>query len=89
MATDTQERQPKLIDVKTSEAGREAERYGEMCDDIAAKKDLLIKQAEKVVQALKKSGQKTLSYKDDYGYVHTFTVVEGVVKLRHSKREEA
>ncbi len=82
-------KQQPLIDVKASEAGREAEVYADMVDDISAKKDLLIKQGQKVLDAMKKTGQKSLSYKDQYGYVHTFHIVEGVIKLRHSKREEA
>ena len=82
-------KQPKLIDVPTTEAHREAERYAEIVDDIASKKDLLVKQGQKVVEAMKRINRKALTYTDQYGYKHTFTIVEGAIKLRHSKRENA
>lgn len=84
-----EKKQANLIDVDTSEAHREAERYADISDDIASKKALLVQQSEKVVQIMKKSGQRTLSYTDQYGYKHQFTVVDTQEKLHHSKRQEA
>ncbi len=86
---DEEPKQGKLLDVPRGQAAIEAERYADMCDDIAAKKDLLMKQGEKVVEAMKKSGQKSFAYNDAGGYKHIFTIVEGVIKLRHSKRQDA
>lgn len=82
-------KQEKLLEVPRGQAAIEAERYADMCDDIAAKKDLLLKQGECVVEAMKKSGQKSFAYNDANGYKHVFAIVEGIVKLKHSKRQDA
>lgn len=82
-------KQDKLIDVETSEAAREAERYSEIRDDIDTKKQELLRQGEKVVEAMRRGKQKVLTYTDQYGYKRTFSIIEGVTKLRYSKREEA
>jgi hypothetical protein len=84
-----EKKQKPLIDVPKSEAAREAERYADICDDISAKNDLLVNQGEKVIRAMKATNQKALTYTDQYGYKHTFTIVEGTIKLRHAKRQEA
>jgi hypothetical protein len=81
-------KQEALLNVEQSEMGRQAELYTQMEDDISAKHDLLVKQREKVLEAMQKAGQQAFSFTDEYGFKHTFTVVEGLVKLRHSKREE-
>jgi hypothetical protein len=82
--------QPKLpgADVKVSQATIEAERYADIQDDIASKKALLQAQSEKVVVEMRKAGQRVLNFTDERGYKHTFAIIEGVTKLRHSKREE-
>lgn len=85
---DVVEKQGKLLEVPRSEASREADRYAEIQADIESKKDMLIAQAEKVVQAMKKSSQRVLSYTDEYGFKHTFTVIDTQEKLRHTKRME-
>jgi hypothetical protein len=88
---DVEKKQPKLpgADVAVSEATRQAERYADICDDIESKKNLLQAQGEKVVQEMRRSGQKVLHFTDQNGYKHTFTLVESIVKLRHNKREDA
>lgn len=83
-----EKRQGTLVDVPKSEAAREADRYAEIQVDIESKKEMLIAQAEKVVQAMKKTSQRVLSYTDDYGFKHTFTVIASAEKLRHTKRQE-
>lgn len=87
-AVATQERHPAL-EVTRSDASIEADRYAEIQADIESKTNLLVAQAEKVVQAMKKTGQRVLSYTDEYGFKHTFTIVDTQEKLRHSKRQEA
>jgi len=85
-----EKQQPKLpgADVKVSQATIEAERYADICDDIASKKRMLQNQGEKVVTEMKRQGQRVLTYTDSAGYKHVFTIVEGITKLKHSKREE-
>lgn len=85
-----EKQQPKLpgADVRVSQATILAERYGDIRDDIDSKKDLLQKQAELIVNEMIKTGQRVLNYTDQHGYKHTFTVIEGVTKLRHAKRME-
>jgi len=81
--------QAPLLEVPRTQAATEADRYADIQNDIEAKKAMLVQQAEKVVQAMKKSGQRVLSYTDEYGFKHTFTVIETQEKLRHTKRSEA
>lgn len=85
----TPPKQTEMAGIERTQASREAERYAEIADDIANKKHDLQKQGETVVKAMRAINQKVLSYTDDYGYKHVFTVVDGVTRLRHSKREEA
>ena len=51
-----------LVDVERSPVGQEAARYAEMQDDVEAKKALLLKQGEKVLEAMEKIGQKVFSF---------------------------
>lgn len=82
-------RQEKLLEVPRTAAATEAERYAELQNDIDFKKAMLIAQSEKVVQAMKKIGQRVLSFTDEYGFKHTFTIVDTQEKLRHANRQEA
>ncbi len=82
-------KQEALLEVPKGQAAVEAERYADLCDEISEKKDLLLKQGEKVVEAMKKAGQRSFAYNDANGYKHVFAIVEGIIKLKHSKRQDA
>ena len=84
--SDAEKRQKKLFDIPMSEAARQAEKYADIADDIASKKDVLVNQGQKVIEAMEKSKQTSLTYTDQYGYQHVFKIVSGGVKLKHSKR---
>lgn len=80
--------QNNLLEVERSEAAREADRWAEINADLEGRKELLVTQTEKVLQAMKKAEQRTMMITDQMGYKHTFAIVNAGEKLRHSKREE-
>lgn len=80
--------QGNLLEVERSEAAREADRWAEINSDLESRKELLVTQTEKVLQAMKKAEQRTMTITDQMGYKHTFAIVNAGEKLRHSKREE-
>lgn len=81
--------QEKLIDVPVSNAQREAEHYADMAAFVRQKTEEMKAQAELVIEKMDATGQRKLSFKDEYGVRHHFEVVETAERLKYSKQGEA
>jgi hypothetical protein len=80
--------QKSLLDVPRSEAAQLGDRWIGIAAEIENKKQLLIEQTEKVLQAMHESKQQTMSITDSSGFKHVFSIINVGDKLHHSKREE-
>ena len=79
--------QEKLLDVPVSAAQQEAERYADLAAQVREKAEVLKNIAVIVVQEMKASGQRLLTFKDQYGVTHRFEVVDTAERLKYLKQE--
>lgn len=81
--------QEKLLDVPISQAQVQAETFAVMNAFIKLKQEELETQGALVLEKMKDSGQRLLTFKDEWGVAHRFEVLDVDEKLKYTKKEAA